>query len=306
MPAGVINTGNHPKLLWPGIKTIWGQVYAEHAEEYTDLYEVDSSEKAYEQDVELTGFDIAPIKPEGQSGTYDSEIQGAITTTAHIAYALGYIVTQEELDDNLYEQVAGNRAKSNAFAMRQTIENVAAFLYNNAFSTTYFTTGDGAALSSASHVLPLGGTYSNILSTSADLSEVALEDLCIQIYGAQNNRGLQISLMPKSLIVPRQLWFTANRILKSIDQSNTMSNNVNVLRVTNAIPEGIKMNHYLTDATNWYVRTNCPNGMKFYWRKKPDLAMDNDFDTKNAKALSYMRFSVTCTDPRGLYASAGS
>ncbi len=306
MPAGIITTGNHPKLLWPGIKTVWGQTYSEHSEEYTDLYEVDTSEKAYEQDIELTGFDIAPIKPETQPASFDSEVQGAITTTAHIAYALGYIVSFEELSDNLYEQVASNRAKSNAFAMRQTVENVAAFLYNNALTTTYFTTGDGAALASASHVLPLGGNYSNILSTAADLSEVGLEDMVIQVYGAQNNRGLQINLMPKSLIVPRQLWFTANRVLKSVMQSNTQSNNINVLKATNAIPEGIKMNHYLTDATTWFMRTNCPNGMKFYWRHRPDLMQDNDSDTRNAKTISYMRFSVTCGDPRGLFTSAGS
>jgi len=306
MPAGSINTGTHPLLLWPGVKTVWGQVNAEHSPEYIDLYEIDTSTQAYEKSVEITGFDIAPIKPEGQPASFDSEVQGAVSTVTHIAYALGYIVTYEELQDNLYEQVAGNRARANAFAMNQTVENVAAFLYNNSLTTTYFTTGDGVALNSASHVLPLGGTYSNLLSTAADLSEVGLEDMVVQVYGAQNNRGLQMNLMPRSLIVPRQLWFTANRVLKSTMQSNTQSNNINVLKAVNAIPEGIKMNHYLTDATTWFMRTNCPNGMKFYWRHKPDLMQDNDGDTRNAKTISYMRFSVTCEDPRGLYASAGS
>src|SRR3990167_6967273 len=239
---GVINTGSHPKLLWPGIHDIWGQVYAEHPTEYPDLYEVLDSERPFEQDVQITPFGIAPIKAEGQSGTYDSEVQGPVTTYSPIAYFLGYIVTHEELRDNLYKQVSVDRASGNAFAINQTVETVAAFLYNNAFSTTYFTTGDGVALGSASHVNTTGGTFSNILSPASDLCESALEDACVQIMGYTNDRGLNISIMPKSLIVPRQEWFNANRVLKSSLQANTANNNINVLKVTNAFPDGIKMN----------------------------------------------------------------
>src|SRR2546425_3274025 len=181
MPGGVINTGSHPKLLWPGVKATWGQVYNEHPAEYPDLYEQMDSDKAYETFVGLTGFGLAPIKPEGQPGTYDSEVQGGITNVVHIPYALGYQVTYEEQINNLYPEVATRRAKANAFSMNQTIENVAAFLYNNAFVTTYFTTWDAVALCSASHVNATGGTFSNILSPAADLSEAALEDLTIQI-----------------------------------------------------------------------------------------------------------------------------
>jgi len=303
--AGVINTSTHPKLLWPGVHAIWGQVYNEHAVEYTDLYDVNDSDKAYEQDVQVTGFGLAPIKGQGAPVSYDSELQGIISTYQHIAYSLGYIVTFEELRDNLYEEVSMRRAKANAFSINQTIENVGAFLYNNAFSTSYFTTGDGQALVSTTHTNASGGTFSNALSPAADLSEAALEDMCIQIMGTQNDRGLLINIMPESLHIPRQEWYNANRILKSVLQSNTANNNINVLNATNAFPKGIKMNHYFSAPHAWFVRTNCPNGMTMFWRDRPMFDQDNDFDTKNAKAATYMRFSVGCTDPRGIFGSNG-
>ena len=303
--AGVINTGSHPKLLWPGIHAIWGQVYAEHAKEYGELYTELDSDKAYEQDVEVTGFGLAPVKAQGAPVQYDSEFQGFVTTYSHVAYALGYIVTYEELRDNLYEEVSMRRAKANAFSINQTIENVAAFLYNNAFSTTYYTTADGAALVSTQHLNASGGTWSNALSPAADLSEAALEDLTIQIMGTQNDRGLLINIMPESLHIPRQEWYNANRILKSVLQSNTANNNINVLKATNAFPKGIKLNHYFTAPHAWFIRTNCPNGMQMFWRDRPQLEQDNDFDTKNAKAATYMRFSVGASDPRGIFASNG-
>jgi hypothetical protein len=305
MPAGIISTGSHPKLLWPGVHATWGQVYADHPTEYTDLYDIESSGKAYEQDVQITPFGLAPIKTEGGAATYDSEVQGPVTTYQHIAYSLGYIVTYEELRDNLYSEVATRRAKGNAFSINQTIENVGAFLYNNGFVNTYFTTADGVALLSSAHVNTTGGTYSNILSPAADLSEAALEDLTIQIMGTQNDRGLLINVMPESLHIPRQEWYNANRILKSVLQSNTANNNINVLKSTNAFPRGIKMNHYFTSSGAWFIRTNCPNGMTFFWRDKPMFDQDNDFDTKNAKAYTYLRFSVGCTDPRQLFGSNG-
>jgi hypothetical protein len=303
--AGVINTGSHPKLLWPGIHAIWGQIYNEHAKEYGDLYNELDSDKAYEQDVEVTGFGLAPVKAQGAPTQYDSEIQGIVTTYTHVAYSLGYIVTYEELRDNLYEEVSMRRAKANAFSINQTIENVAAFLYNNAFSTTYYTTADNAALVSTQHVNATGGTYSNALSPAADLSEAALEDLTIQIMGTQNDRGLLINIMPESLHIPRQEYYNANRILKSVLQSNTANNNINVLKAVNAFPKGIKLNHYFTAPHAWFIRTNCPNGMQMFWRDRPMFDQDNDFDTKNAKAATYMRFSVGASDPRGIFGSNG-
>lgn len=305
MPAGVINTGSHPKLLWPGVKEIWGQLYDAYPTEYTDLYDIHDSDKAYEQGVKVTGFGLAPIKGQGAPVTYDSEIQGPVNTYVHIAYALGYIVTFEELRDNQYKEVSRRRVESNTFSINQTIETVAAFLYNNSFVTTYYTTGDGAALVSASHVNATGGTYSNALTPAADLSEAALEDICIQIMGSQTDRGLTFQCMPKSLHIARQEWFNANRILKSVLQSNVSSNNINVLKATNAFPEGIKLNHFFTSAHPWWVRTNCPNGMRMYWRDRPMFDQDNDFDTKNAKASTYMRFSVGATDPLGIFGSNG-
>lgn len=302
--AGVINTGSHPKLLWPGIHATWGQMYAQHPTEYTDLYEVASSNKAYEQDVQITGFGLAPVKGQGAAITYDSEMQGWVSTYAHVAYALGYIVTYEEIQDNLYKEVATRRAKANAFSMNQTIENVAAFLYNNAFNTTYWTLPDGTALIANNHVNPSGGTFSNQLTPGADLSEASLEDICIQIMNATQDRGLRISIMPESLHIASAEWFNAHRILKSVLQAHTGNNAINVLKATNAFPKGIKLNHYFTNPNAWFVRTNCPNGMQMFWRNRPSFDQDNDFDTKNAKAASYMRFSVGATDPRGIFGSA--
>jgi hypothetical protein len=214
---------------------------------------------------------------------------------------LGYIVTHEELKDDLYKAVSTDRAKGNAFSINTTVETVAAFLYNNAFVTTYFTTGDGLALGSAVHTNTTGGTYSNILNPAADLSESALEDACVQIMGYQNDRGNPINIMPESLHISRQEWFNANRILKSVLQPNTANNNLNVLKATNAFPKGIKMNHYFTNARPWFIRTNAPKGMRFFWRERPMFDQDNDFDTKNAKAGTYMRFSVGCTEPRSWF-----
>lgn len=302
--SGVINTGSHPKLLWPGIHATWGQMYAQHTPEYSDLYDVLTSGKAYEQDVQITGFGLAPVKGQGASIAYDSEMQGWVTTYAHIAYGLGYVVTYEELQDNLYKDVSSRRAKANAFSMNQTVENVAAFLYNNAFNTTYYTTPDGQALISAAHVNPSGGTFSNALTPGADLSEAALEDICIQIMNATQDRGLRIAVMPQSLHIPASEWYNANRILKSALQAHTGNNAINVLKATNAFPKGILLNHYFTNPNSWFVRTNIPNGMQFFWRNRPSFDQDNDFDTKNAKAASYMRFSVGCTDPRGIYGSS--
>lgn|SRR5574341_858131 len=303
--AGTITTGNHPKLLWPGIHAIWGQVYNEHPVEYTDLFDQLTSEQAYEEEVQVTGFGLAPIKSEGSPYAIDSEIQGAIARYQHIAYALGYHVTYEELRDNKYEKVATDRAKANAFSMAQTIENVAAFIYNNAFVTTFFTTADGVALCSASHVNASGGTFSNLLSPGADLSEAALEDLTIQIMGVQDDRGLPISIMPQSLHVHRNDWYNAARILKSTLQSGTANNDINALRAMNVFPKGAKLNHYFTNADDWFIRTNCPRGMQMFWRDRPMFDKDNDFATKNALASAYMRFSVGATDPRGIFGAAG-
>lgn len=303
MPGGVITTGNHPKALWPGIHAFWGQIYNQFSDEYPDLFKQEDSGKAYEEDVQITGFGLAPIKPEGGSVVYDSEVQGPTQRYTHIAYGLGYKVTYEELRDNLYEEISMRRVSANAFSMRQTIENVCAAVYNDAFTGSVYVNADGRPLIDTAHVNTTGGIYSNALSPAANLSEAAIEDLIIQIHGNQNDRGLQVQLMPWSLHVHRAEWFNANRILQSVLQNDSSNNAVNVLKLTNALPAGIKLNHYFTSSHAWFIRTNALQGMTMFWRDAIDFHQDNDFDTKNAKAASYMRFSVGATDPRGIFGS---
>jgi hypothetical protein len=298
-----ITTGAHPKALWPGIKEWWGRQYAEHQIEYTDLFDTETSDKAYEEDVEITGFGLAPVKRQSMAIDYDTETQGTVTRYTHVAYALGYIVTYEELRDDLYEIVSKRRAKMLAFSMRQTKENVAANVYNRGFNATY-TFGDGQPLFSASHPSQTGN-QSNVLTTAADLSETSLEDMTIQIMQATNNRGLKISLMPQSLHVSTQNWYEANRILKSVLQNDTANNAINVLKATNVFPKGIKLNHYFTSATAWFIRTNAPAGMKYYERDAVMFDQDNDFDTKNAKAACYERYSFGNSDFRGGFGTPG-
>lgn len=305
MAGGVINTGSHPKALWPGVHAFWGQTYAEHMVEYTDLYEVLSSSMAYEEDVQITGFGLAPVKAEGAPLSYDYEIQGPVQRYTHIAYALGYKVTLEEQKDNLYEQVSMRRVKANAFSIAQTIENIGAAPYNDAFTGNVFTYATGSSLCSATQVNTTGGTFSNALTPGADLTEASLEDICIQAMGLQTDRGLLVNILPVSLHIARQEWFNAHRILKSIDQSGTANNDTNVLRATNAFPGGIKLNHYFTAPHAWFVRTNCQNGMQWFWRDQPEFDQDNDYDTKNLKAATYFRASCGGTDPRGILGSNG-
>ena len=302
--AGIITTASHPKALWPGIKAWWGQVYDEHPEEYSKLFDSETSSQNYEEDVQLTGFGLAPRKSEGSGVAYDSEVQGFTTRYTHVAYALGYIVTKEELDDNLYEQVSRRRAAALAMSFRQTKENVGANIYNRAFSSSY-TGGDGVALAATNHPNVSGGTFANKPTVDADLSEASLEDAMIAVMGFQNDRGLLINVMPKSLIVARQNWYNANRILKSVYTPSSANNAVNVLVATNALPDGIVMNHYLTSPNAWFLRTNIQNGLKYYSRVGIQFDQDNDFDTMNAKAKGYERYSFGWTDPRAIYGVNG-
>ena len=300
----VITTGNHPKALWPGVKAWFGRQYDEHKEEHVDLFDSDTSDKNYEEYVELTGFGLAPVKTEGGSTIYDSESQGYISRLVHVAYSLGYICTKEELDDNLYEVVSKRRARALAYSFRQTKENVAANVYNRAFNASY-TGGDGVSLISASHPT-VTGNQSNQIAVSADMSEAAIEDLIIQIMDAKNSKGLRINLMPESLHVSRQNWFEANRIMKSVLQSGTANNDINALNATNALPKGIKLNHYFSDADAWFLRTNAPEGMKRIQRVNMAFTQDSDFDTDNAKAKGYERYSFGWGDWRALFGSAGA
>lgn len=302
--AGVIMTSNHPKALWPGVKAWWGKNYEDHQTEYTDLFDTFTSDKAYEEDVQLVGFGLAQAKNQGSGVTYDSEIQGTVTRYTHVAYALGYIVTHEELKDDLYTEVSNTRSASLARGFRQTKERVGASIYNRGFNPL-FTGGDGVQLFSTAHPNTSGGIFSNRLTVDADLSEAAIEDMLIQMMQATDDRGLLINLMPKSLIVAPANWFNANRILKSVYQTGTANNDINVINATNALPMGIKVNHYLTSPQAWFVRSNVPNGFKYYEREAIDFTQDNDFDTMNAKAKGYERYSFGWTDPRAAWGSNG-
>lgn len=302
--GGIITTGSHPKALWPGVKAWWGRTYDEHKEEWPMLFDQDSSTQNYEEDVQIIGFGLAPVKPEGQGTIYTAEAQGFISRYVHLAYSLGYIVTQEELEDDKYEAVSKRRAASLAFSFRQTKENVAANVYNRAFNAS-FVGGDGVSLCSTAHPNTSGGTFSNMLAVGADLSEASLEDLIIQIMGATDDVGNLINLMPQRLIVPRQEWFNANRIMKSVFQPGTANNDINIIKAEGAIPGGIALNHYLTAPHAWFLRTNCPNGMKMYQRVSISFEQDNDADTGNAKAKSRERYSFGWTDPRAVFGSNG-
>ena len=299
----VINTGSIAKLLRPGLNAIWGKEYTEHSKEYVDLFDNESSEKAYEEDLLLPGFGLAPIKEQGAGVAYDSTSQGLTTRYTHTAYALGFIITHEAIADNLYEKKAVAGTRDLAFSFRQTKENVAANVYNRAHTSGY-TGADGVVLCSTAHPT-LAGNQSNRLTTAADISEASLEDLCIQIMNATNERGLRISLMPKSLIVPTALAFEATRILKSQGQNDTANNAINALRSMGLFPDGVKVNHYFTDADAFFVRTNAPNGMKHFEREAATFAQDEDFDTSNLKYKGYKRDSFGWTDFRGVYSGGG-
>jgi hypothetical protein len=301
--AGPITTGAHPKALWPGIHAWWGRQYNEHQEEYPMLFDVVPSEQAYEEDTEITGFGLMPVKNEGSAIVYDTEQQGVVSRYTHLAYALGYIVTYEELRDDLYEIVSKRRAQALAFSGRQTVENVCSNVYNRAFNGNY-TFGDGQTLISPNHPT-MSGPQSNQLTTAADISEIAIEDLVIQIMQITNSRGLRVSVLPKSIHVAPQQWFEINRILNSVLQNDTAGNATNILKAQGTIPEGPKLNHYFSSATAWFIRTNVPHGMTFFNREPATFDMDNDFDTKNAKAAQYLRFSVGLTDFRQIFGTQG-
>jgi len=304
---GVINTGSAPKALWPGVNHFYGEAYNELPTEYTMLFDRETSTKAYEEDVGVMGFGLANVTGEGESVKYDSSSQAFINRYIHKKYTLGFRITREAYEDNQYDLSALGKkdAMALAFSMRQTKEIVAANVYNR-FTTSGYTYGDGVVLGSASHPLYGGGTFSNMPAVAADLSEAALEQACIDIAGFVNDRGLKVALLPKTLIIPKELIFEAERILKSVLQNDTANNAINVLKNLNMFPGGAKVNHYLTDSDAWFIRTNCPDGMKYFERKADSFAMDNEFNTADALFKASARYSFGNTDPRGIYGCIGA
>lgn len=304
--AGVITTGSLPKLLWPGIKTIWGLTYEkwDNGAQWRQIFEVAQSDKNYEEDVSLVGFGLAPPKAEGDAIVYDTMKQGYVSRYTNVTYALGFIITQEEIEDCQYAQVSAQRTKSLAFSMQQTEENVGANILNRAFDTNY-QGGDGKCLVASDHPLD-SGTASNTLTVAADLSEASLEQAAIDIMGFVDNRGNKIKIMPRKLVIPRQLAFEATRLLKNENRPETANRDVNAIYLMGTFPEGSVVNQYLTDSDAWFILTNCPDGLKKMERVAMSFANDNDFDTTNMKFRARTRYTFGWTDWRGIYGSPGA
>ncbi len=299
----VISTGSFPKALWPGINEWFGIAYNEQDMQYMYCFDTFTSESNYEEDVLASGFPMAPKKPEGTPYSYATTNQGYVARYIHEPYGLGYMLTYEEMKDNKYMNLARSRTTGLALSMAQTKETVAANVFNRATSSG-FNGGDGVVLLSAAHPSKVGN-WSNILSPAADLSETSIEDLIIQIMKAENEDGHKIKLRPQSLLLPVDLYFEATRILKSELQNDTANNPINALRVTAQFPKGFYLNNYFTDTDRWFIRTDCPNGMKHFQRDRIPVERDNDFHTKNLYFASYDRYSYYWSDPRQVYGSVG-
>lgn len=295
-----ITRSTHPSALWPGIKAFFGLKYAELPAEWSKVFEKTTSDKYKEELVESTGFGLAPVKSEGAAISYDTTSEGYKSTFTHAVYGLGYVVTREELEDNLYKEVSSRRSQALAFSMRSTAEIIHANYLNNAFATNG---GDGVPLFSASHPTR-SGNQSNLL-TAADLSETAIEDASKAIMKAKNNRGLNIDVMIKRLIVTPDEVFNAQRILESTLRSGTANNDVNAIKAMGIVPEVTVMRR-LTDADAYFFQTDIPEGLMSMWRREVALEKDNDFDTENAKAKATMRFSCGSGDWRAVYGAAGA
>lgn len=294
-----ILTSNHPKLLWPGINAVWGVYNSEWPKEYTDLFEMNTSRQMYEEDVQINRFGLAPAIPEFNPVTYDTETQGYVTRYTPTVYGLGYIVSREERETNLYEKVAASRTKSLGFSMNQTREMRAADIYNNAFTSG--TGGDGQYLCVTTHPT-LAGNQSNLL-TAADFSQAALEDALITIRKTKDARGLQIPVRPRSLHIPPDLIYEVERVMTSTLQSNTAENAINVVR--GSVPRGWFVNTYFDDTDAWFIRTDVQDGMKMFVLRDLEFSDDGDWETDGRKYKSTMWFSVGWTDWRALYGNVG-
>jgi phage major head subunit gpT-like protein len=299
-----ITTGAHPKALWPGVKAFFGKEYAEKPMQCTMVFEKQSSDKAYEERVEETGFGLAPVKAEGGGVSYDTDAQGYISRMTNVTFALGAIVTLEAIQDNQYEDVAKRKAKKLARSMRQTKENVGANVLNRGF-TAAFAGGDGVELFSTAHPT-VNGTQSNELAVPADLSEAAIEDALTLIRQMTDSRGLRIQAKGQKLVLPPALEFEGTRILSSVNQSGTANNDINAMKALGMLPGGIVMFDYLTDPDAWFITTDVPEGLIYQDRMPVKLEQDNDFDTSNARMKAMARFAFGWADWRGVVASEGA
>ena len=293
------------KELLPGLNALFGLEYARYGEEHKEIYEIETSERSFEEETKLSGFSAAPVKNEGSAIAYDNAQEAWTARYNHETIALGFSLTEEAIEDNLYDSLSARYTKGLARAMAYTKQVKSAAVINNGFSANY-TGGDGVALFSTAHPLINGATNSNRPSTSADLNETSLENAVIQIAAWTDERGLLIAAKPKKLIIPPALQFVATRLLETSLRVSTTDNDINSLKNNGSIPEGYTQNHFLTDTNGWYLTTDVPNGMKMFVRTPLANSMDGDFDTGNVRYKSRERYSFGWSDPLGMYGSPGS
>jgi hypothetical protein len=293
------------KELLPGLNALFGLEYARYGEEHKEFYETEKSERSFEEETKLAGFSAAPVKNEGSAIQYDNAQEAFTARYNHETIALGFSITEEAVEDNLYDSLSARYTKALARAMAYTKQVKAASVINNGFSNAY-PGGDGVALFSTAHPLVNGSTNSNTASTGVDLNETSLEAAVIQIAAWTDERGLLIAAKPRKLIVPPALMFVAKRLLDTELRVGTTDNDINAIKQMGAIPEGYTVNHFLTDSNGWYLTTDVPNGLKHFERMALVNSMDGDFDTGNVRYKARERYSFGWSDPLGIWGSPGS
>ena len=293
------------KELLPGLNALFGLEYARYGEEHKEIYDTETSERSFEEETKLSGFTAAPVKNEGSAIRYDNGQEAWTARYNHETIAMGFSLTEEAIEDNLYDSLSARYTKALARSMAYTKQVKAAAVINNGFSATY-AGGDGVALFSTAHPLVSGGTNSNTQTTMTDLNETSLEAAVIQIAGWTDERGLLIAAKPSKLIVPPNLMFVATRLLETELRVGTTDNDINALKNNGSIPGGYTVNHFLTDTNGWYLTTDVPNGMKHFVRTPLANSMDGDFDTGNVRYKSRERYSFGWSDPLGMWGSQGA
>ena len=293
------------KELLPGLNALFGLEYAKYGEEHKEIYETESSERSFEEETKLSGFGQAPVKNEGSAIAYDNAQEAFTARYTHETIAMGFAITEEAVEDNLYDSLSSRYTKALARGMAYTKQVKAAYVLNNAFTggPTY---GDGVVLCSTAHPLVSGGTNSNTPSTPSDLNETSLENAVIQIAAWTDERSLLIAAKPKKLVIPPALQFVATRLLETELRVSTADNDINALKNNGSIPEGYCINHYLTDTNAWFLLTDVPNGLKHFIRTPMSTGMDGDFDTGNVRYKARERYSFGVSDPLGIFGSPGA
>ena len=295
------------KELLPGLNALFGLEYARYGEEHKEIYETEKSERSFEEETKLSGFSAAPVKNEGSAIAYDNAQEAFTARYNHETIALGFSVTEEAIEDNLYDSLSARYTKALARAMAYTKQVKAASVLNNGFTNSaQYYGGDGVPLFSTQHPLVSGGYNSNTFTTQADLNETSLENAVIQIAAWTDERGLLIAAMPRKLVIPPALQFVATRLLETNLRVGTTDNDINALKNNGSIPEGYAINHYLTDTNAWFLTTDVPNGMKHFERMPLANSMDGDFDTGNVRYKSRERYSFGWSDPLGMFGSQGA